>query len=98
MNSDFDNTNNGALFINDRKRGENSPDFKGQCEPACPSCGAIHKFWLSAWKKKTRAGKGFMSLAFTPDDSPISSGFSNNEETPKTEGEDPFDFDDDIPF
>jgi hypothetical protein len=94
MNNDFDNTNNGALFVNDRRQNDKSPDFKGQCEPACPSCGAVHKFWLSAWKKKARNGNGFLSLAFTADDQSVNS-------TPKkaeSKGDDPFDFDDEIPF
>lgn len=92
MNQNFDNTNNGALFKNDRKQNEKSPDFKGSCEPACPECGAVTKYWLSAWKKKSRGGQGFLSLAFTADE-------SRGGQPPKPDaGEDPFDFDDDVPF
>lgn len=70
--ADFDNTNSGAMFVNDKKRGNNSPDFKGSGEPVCPHCGTITKFWISAWKKISKgAGRNFLSLAFTPDDSAI---------------------------
>jgi hypothetical protein len=92
--SDFDNTNSGALFKNDRKRGANSPDFKGQCEPVCPHCGAKTKFWLSAWKKLKRGGGGFLSLAFTADETQET---PDGKVSPKPEKDD-FDFDDDIPF
>jgi hypothetical protein len=93
MNNDYDNTNSGAMFVNDRKRGANSPDFKGQCEPACPHCGAVTKFWLSGWKKKARNGSGFLSLAFTPDET------DQNGQAPKPDAKkDDFDFDEEIPF
>lgn len=93
MSKDFDNTNSGAMFVNDQKRNDKSPDFKGNCEPACPSCGAVHKFWLSGWKKKARNGNGFLSIALTPDET------STSGQPPKPEAEDDaFDFDDDIPF
>ena len=87
--SDFDNTNSGAMFVNDRKQSDRSPDFKGSCEPECPHCNTTHKFWLSGWKKKAKNGNGFLSLALTPDEPQVNT-------QPVTD--DVFDPDQDIPF
>jgi uncharacterized protein (DUF736 family) len=92
--AEYDKTNSGVLFVNDRKQGEQSPDFKGNCETVCPECGATSKFWMSAWKKRSKAGKGFLSAAFTPDDSEVNKPAAQK----PAAGKDEFDFDDDIPF
>lgn len=68
--SDWDNTNSGSLFKNDRKKGKNSPDYTGSCEPCCPHCGENAEFWLSAWIKTSKKGSKFMSLALTAKDAP----------------------------
>lgn len=57
--SDYDNTNSGALFKNDRKEKPNHPDYKGSLDVE----GA--QFWVSAWIKEGKKGR-FMSLALTP--------------------------------
>lgn len=59
--SDFDNTNSGVLFKNDRKTTDKHPDYKGSVNVG----GVEH--WLSAWLKTGKNGK-FMSLAVTPKD------------------------------
>lgn len=82
--------NSGALFKNDRKTSENSPNMKGQAEVCCVHCGSITKFWLSAWTKIMRGGTDrFISLAFTADDKNV-----NKARSTKTD----IDFDEDIPF
>ena len=60
--TEYDNNMRGVLFKNDRKETDKHPDYKGQCE--------IDRVehWVSAWIKKDRNGKAFMSLAFTPKD------------------------------
>jgi hypothetical protein len=55
----YDNTNRGVLFKNDRKDSENHPDYKGQVNVGG------QEFWLSAWIKEGQKGK-FMSLSVTP--------------------------------
>jgi hypothetical protein len=91
---DFDKTNSGVFFVNDRKQGAASPDFKGNCETACPSCGTVSKYWMSAWKKMAKgSGKQFLSVAFTADDANINEPVKSK---PAKSGD--FDFDDDIPF
>lgn len=83
--TDYDNTNSGALFKNEKKQRENQPDRTGQACVECPDCGTKTDFWVSGWIKKSRKGDQYMSIAFTAkEDKPV---------TPATD-----DFDDDIPF
>lgn len=83
---DFDNSNNGALFKNDKIQSDRSPQYRGDCATVCEHCGKKTEFWMSAWIKQAK-GKAtkFMSLAFTQKES----------QAPKP---DLNDFDDDIPF
>lgn len=53
----YDNTNSGALFKNDKQGNEKRPDYTGSINVNGQD------FWLSAWVKKSQAGKSFMSLA-----------------------------------
>lgn len=90
----------GSIFVNDRKEKDNHPDFKGQCLIDGKA------YWVSGWKKKTGAGKTWLSLAFKAKDeaqkpAPIEDGF---EDDPKPQGAAPRkaapkdDFGDDVPF
>lgn len=58
--SDFDNTNRGALFKNDRKEKDTHPDYKGSINVG----GVDH--WLDAWLKTDKNGKKFMSVSVKP--------------------------------
>jgi len=93
MSQQYDNTDSGALFRNERKTKENQPGYKGQAEIKCPHCGESTEFWVSAWVKKAReSGNKFFSMAFQA-----------KEEQQKTENHNSKqggfdDFDDDIPF
>ena len=55
--SDFDNTNSGALFKNDKEGNENRPDYKGSI-----NVNGVD-FWLSSWLKTSKAGNKYMSLS-----------------------------------
>ncbi len=48
----------GSLFQNTEKRSENFPDYSGSMRID----GA--DWWISGWKKTSRDGKTFLSLAF----------------------------------
>lgn len=55
----YDNTNRGVLFKNDRKESDKHPDYKGNV-----NVDGV-EFWLSAWIKDGAKGK-FMSLSIQP--------------------------------
>lgn len=60
MAGGYDNTNKGALFVNQKKNSANSPDFTGSLDVEGV------EYWVSMWKKTSKAGKPFLSLALTP--------------------------------
>lgn len=57
--NNYDNTNTGALFINDRRQNENQPNAKGSV-----NIDGV-EYWVSAWTKTSKAGQKFQSLSFT---------------------------------
>lgn len=57
--TEYDNTNRGVLFKNDRKDSDKHPDYKGNI-----NVNGV-EFWLSAWIKEGQKGK-FMSLSIQP--------------------------------
>lgn len=59
MNQQYDNTDRGALFKNDRKEKDAHPDYRGSVNVGG------QEYWLSAWIKDGRSGK-FMSLSVQP--------------------------------
>lgn len=67
---EYDNTNRGALFINQKKQ-SNSPDFTGNINVEGK------EYFLSMWKKTSRTGKPFLSLAVTPKEQPKDDGFGD---------------------
>ena len=62
MEKQYDNTNRGVLFINDRKESENDPDRTGSL-----NVGGV-EFYLSGWLKTSKQGKQFLSLSVKPKD------------------------------
>ena len=53
---EYDNTNRGVLFKNDRKTSDKHPDYKGSANIDG------RDFWVSAWIKKGQKGT-FMSFS-----------------------------------
>lgn len=58
--TDYDNTNRGALFKNQRKEKDTHPDYNGTL-----NVDGV-EFWLSAWLKESKKGGKFMSLSIKP--------------------------------
>jgi hypothetical protein len=75
----YDNTNRGTLFTNDRKTSEKHPDLKGSINIEGK------EYWLSGWFKTGKSG-GFTSLSVSPkearteasDDRPATRGASED--------------------
>lgn len=89
--SQYDDTNSGALFKNDKGGNPKRPDYRGFV-----NVNGV-EFWCSGWIRKAekgkRAGETFMSLSLEPkgvQDSAPSRSFER--------GQNVNDFDDDIPF
>ena len=61
MQKQYDDTNRGVLFKNDRKELDNHPDYKGSINVDGVD------YWLSAWIKESQKGK-FMSMSVKPKD------------------------------
>ncbi len=53
--AEYDNTNSGVVFPNDRKQKSSHPDFKGQCTIKTPD-GELVEYWVSGWEKEGRKG------------------------------------------
>ena len=58
--AEYDNTNSGAFFVNDRKQKETHPDYTGKINVEGKD------YYLKGWKKKAKSGTNFMSLAVSP--------------------------------
>lgn len=63
--------NSGAMFVNEQKKTENHPDWRGDVyldktfliEQAHKSEGPLVKIALSAWAKQAKSGKDYLSLS-----------------------------------
>lgn len=58
--AEYDNTNRGVLFSNDRKQNDKQPDYRGTLDVN----GVQHQ--LSGWIKTSKKGTKFLSLQLTP--------------------------------
>lgn len=86
MTQQYDDTNRGALFRNDKKETANHPDYKGSINVDGK------EFWVSSWIKESKNGAKYMSLSVTPKDSQASAS-----PAPKPASR-AADLDSDIPF
>lgn len=101
MSQQYDNTNKGVLFPNDRKKSDCHPDYTGSIDIE----GVEH--WLSAWVKEGKKGE-FLSLSIgdvknsNPGGGPrtlrkpeIQTTEASSDDAPKADDKQ---FEDDIPF
>lgn len=85
----YDNTNRGALFKNDKQGNESRPDYTGNLNVAGM------EYRVSAWLKTGKSGAKFMSLSVQPKQE---QRVPTMAEQAKAKGQpEPF-VDDDIPF
>jgi len=83
---EYDNTNRGVLFRNDKKETEKHPDFTGSMDVG----GVDH--YLSAWVKESKQGKKFFSISIKPKDAVAAPALKQAKQVVEE------DFEDDIPF
>lgn len=57
--SEYDNTNRGSIWRNDRKETDKHPDFTGSLNVEGV------EYWVSAWKRKEGASEKAPALSFT---------------------------------
>lgn len=85
--SQYDNTNRGVLFKNDKKAEDRDPDYRGNI-----NIGG-QEFWLDAWINTAKKdGRKFMSLRAKPKMAREHAG------APQNPPAQTHDFDDKIPF
>jgi len=82
---EYDNTNRGVLFRNDKKETEKHPDFTGSIDVG----GVDH--YLSGWIKESKQGKKFFSLSVKPKQETAQQAVQAAKQVVE-------DFDDDLPF
>ena len=64
-NTQYDNTNTGALFKNDKEGNDKRPDYKGKIDIGG------REYWLSAWVRTKKDGSGkYLSLKAEAKDQP----------------------------
>lgn len=80
--ADYDNTNKGTLFKNDRRTNERQPEYTGSLDVDG------EQYWMSAWIKEAgpsarNPGQKFFSIAITKKDAPVAStGGSVDDDVP----------------
>ena len=89
--SDYDNTNRGSIWKNDRKEKDTHPDFTGSL-----NVDGV-EYWVSAWKRKPDASPKAPALSFSVKPKEDVQRASNNNDRAEPVNRAP-DFDDDIPF
>ena len=77
---EYDNTNRGVLFRNDRKEKDTHPDFTGSINIEGEDR------WLDAWVRESKDGKKFFSISSRAKDG--SSGAKPKQKQPISESED----------
>ncbi len=83
--SDYDNTNTGALYKNDKEGNEKRPDYKGTVDVE----GVVYN--VSSWIRTSKGGQKYMSLKLEKKE-----GGSAKKAAPQKQSA--ADMDDDIPF
>jgi len=89
--ADYDNTNRGSIWKNDKKETEKHPDFTGSLNVEGV------EYWVSAWKRKPDANEKAPALSFTVKLKEDKQAAKPAKPQSKSSGN-PDDFDSDLPF
>lgn len=93
MAKEYDNTNRGSIWKNDKKETDTHPDFTGSL-----NVDGV-EYWVSAWKRKPDASDKAPALSFTVKAKEASTGKTQGQDQKPNEQKGDFDdFEDDIPF
>lgn len=95
MAQDYDKTNRGSIWKNEKKEADTHPDFTGSINVEGV------EYWVSAWKRKDGASPKAPALSFSikPKDDAPASRTTGNPKPASNEQKGSFDdFEDDIPF
>ena len=85
---EYDNQNRGSLFKNDKKTEDKHPDLNGSINVDGKD------YWISAWKKTSKAGTPFYSLSVRIKQEQVRQSSQPTRKSPSRD----IDLDDDIPF
>jgi hypothetical protein len=100
--ADYDNTNRGSIWKNEKKETDKHPDFTGSQNVCCPKCGEQTDYWLSAWRRKEGASPKApaLSLSVKPKDGKPMDAQSGQGRTQSGQGRPSLkeEMSDDIPF
>lgn len=91
MAQEYDNTNRGVLFDNDRKETDKHPDFKGTVNVDGKD------YWLSGWLAPEDS-KAYMKLSVQPKEARQERGERPARQSKPAAAADDFDADSSIPF
>ena len=83
--TEYDNTNRGALFVNDRKERDTQPDRTGSL-----NVDGV-EYFIDGWLKESRDGKKLLSLSVKRKDKQPASATQSSQAThaPRTHGDRP---------
>lgn len=81
MAREFDNTNSGALFKNEKEGNPKRPDYRGSLNVAGTD------YWVSSWLSVSKDGKQYLSLKVQPKQArDIKGAVAHKEPEPKAGG------------
>lgn len=84
----YDNTNRGALFLNEDRQTDKHPQYKGSI-----NAGGV-EYWASLWHNEAKSGKKYLSISLTPKDKDLGEEGENDPDaqsaTPLLDSEIPF--------
>jgi hypothetical protein len=92
MNGDYDNSNTGALFKNDKQGNAKRPDYKGSLNVDGT------EYRISAWLRTSKKGDKYMGLAIQPKEEAEMAARPNGTPPPPSQERQTDPFNDEVPF